>query len=171
MSKENPKSDAGNHSDGAASSTPQLAIKNLYIKDISFESPLGQEGFKRQTKPVIDQDIGTVVRKIDEQHYEIVLHLTVSVKDEGETLYLVEVQQAGVFLVTGLEQAMLTQVLNTHCLTVLFPYARAVVDDLVVKGGFPPLMLPPVNFDALFQQALAQRVESASAEAATEPQH
>ena len=171
MSKENSKSNADSHTDGAATNAPQLAIKSLYIKDVSFESPLGAAGFNRQSKPVIDQDIGTEVRKIDEQHYEIVLHLTASVKDEDETLYLVEVQQAGVFLVTGLEQKMLTQVLNTHCLTVLFPYARALVDDLVVKGGFPALMLPPVNFDALFQQALAQRVESAEAEAATEPQH
>ncbi|MBQ0798820.1 MAG: protein-export chaperone SecB [Porticoccaceae bacterium] len=169
MSKDKPKTDTDQGADGVAA--PQMAIKHLYIKDVSFEAPLGTAGFSRKVKPVVDQDIGTEVRKIDEQHYEVVLHLTASVKDDSDTLYLVEVQQAGVFLVTGLEQNMLTQVLNTHCLSVLFPYARAIVDDLAVKGGFPPLMLPPVNFEALFQQALAQRAQSADAEASPEQRH
>jgi len=168
MSEEQPGSDASNNDlDGASAKGPQLAIKRLFIKDLSFEAPLGAEGFNRQVQPTVNQDIGTGVTKIDEQHYEVVLHLTVAVKDGDSTLYMVELQQAGVFMVSGLEQTMLAQVLNTHCPTVLFPYARAVVDDMAVKGGFPPLMLPPVNFEILFQQALAKR--AASAETQTQP--
>lgn len=153
----------------SARDNPQLTIKSLYIKDASFEAPLGLEGFNRQVRPVIDQDIGTAVHKIDEQNYEVVLHLTAVVKDGEDTLYLVEVQQAGVFKISGLEKEVVTQVLNTHCLTVLFPYARAILDDLAVKGGFPPLMLPPVNFDALFQKALAQREQEETS--GDSPQH
>lgn len=160
-----------NKPDGAAANGPQLAIKRIYIKDLSFEAPLGAAGFNRQVQPTVNQDIATKVSKLDEQHYEVVLHLTVAVKDGEDTLYLSELQQAGVFLVSGLEQAMLSQVLNTHCPTVLFPYARATVDEMAVKGGFPPLMLPPVNFEALFQQAVAQRAGAAEAEAAAEPRH
>lgn len=147
--------------DVAVAEGPQLAIKRIYTKDVSFEAPLGSAGFNRQVQPSVNQDIATKVSKLDEQHYEVVLNLTVTVKDKDDTLYLVELQQAGVFLVTGLEQKMLSQVLNTHCPTVLFPYARALIDDLAVKGGFPPLMLPPVNFEALFQQAVAQAAEAA----------
>lgn len=170
MSEDNQPANADNKLDDVLAEGPRLAIENLYIRDVSFEAPLGVEGFKRQAKPVVDQDIGTEVRKVDERHYEVILHLTAAVKDGDDTLYLVEVQQAGMFRITGLDQKMMTQVLNTHCLTVLFPYARAEVDNLAVKGGFPPLMLPPVNFDTLFQQALAQR-EEAKAEAISGQHH
>ncbi|HEY8385935.1 MAG TPA: protein-export chaperone SecB [Porticoccaceae bacterium] len=134
----------------------EFSLQRIYLKDLSFESPLGARAFTRQWKPQVNQDLSTKVARLDEEHYEVVLHFTITVKDDSDTLYLVEVQQAGVFRVKGIPEQQLAGLLNTHCPTVLFPFARETIDSVVVKGTFPALMLPPINFDALFQQAVAQ---------------
>lgn len=134
----------------------QFSVQRIYLKDLSFEAPDSVKAFKKQFKPQVNQDLSTKTNKIDDDNYEVVLTITVSVKDGDETIYLVEVQQAGIFLVKGIEGAQLAQLLNSHSPSILFPYAREVVDNVVTKGSFPALMLPPINFDALFQQAVAQ---------------
>ena len=91
----------------------------------------------------------------------MILHVTITVKDEEETMYLVEVQQAGIFLVKGLEGAQLNAVLNTHCPQIVFPYVRETVDNVINKGTFPSLMLPPINFEAVYQQILMQQKQKA----------
>ena len=96
------------------------------------------------------------MNKLDDAHFEVVLTLTITVKNGDETIYLIEVHQAGVFLVKGLEKAQMAQVINVLCPSTLYPYAREVVDNVVIKGSFPALMIPPVNFDALFAQAMAE---------------
>lgn len=144
----------------------QFTVKRVYLKDLSFETPQGVATFNRQWKPQVNQDVSTKTGKLDDDHFEVVLTVTVTVKDEENTIYLVEVQQAGIFLVKGLEGVQLAHVLNSLCPNILFPYAREVVDNVVTKGSFPALMLPPLNFDALFQQALAQ--SKAKAEGAAE---
>ncbi|WP_461480589.1 protein-export chaperone SecB, partial [Porticoccus sp.] len=121
-----------------------------------FETPMGPEAFQRELKPKIGQELSTQVNQLDETHFEVVLTLTMTVKDGEETIYLIEVHQAGIFLVKGLEKAQMTQVINVLCPSTLYPYAREVVDNVVIKGSFPALMLPPVNFEALFTQALAE---------------
>ena len=136
---------------------PEFSIQRIYLKDLSFEAPQGAEGFKKQWKPKVNQDLRTQVRKLDDDHYDVVLHLTITVKEEEETMYLVEVQQAGIFRIRGFEQQQLSTVLNTHCPQIIFPYARETIDNVVSKGTFPALMLPPLNFDAIYQQALAQQ--------------
>lgn len=145
----------------------QLAIKRVYVKDVSFEVPMGVEAFGQQWQPRVNQDIGAEVKRLNENEYEVVLSITISVQQEDKVLYLVEVHQAGVFVVAGFEAPQLAQVLNTHCPSILFPYARELIDSLVVRSNFPPLMLPPINFEALFQQAVKEKGQSALAGAAS----
>lgn len=142
----------------------QFAMQRIYLKDLSFETPMGAEVFKKQWKPQVNQELNTKTAKIDEDLYEVALTLTITVKIEDETAFLVEVQQAGLFGIKGLEGAQLAQALNTACPTILFPYAREVVDNIVTKGSFPALMLPPINFDALFAAAMQQAQQQAAAQ-------
>lgn len=147
-------------SNAAAASAEQPAIEfsvqRIYLKDVSFEAPQGAEAFRKQWQPKVNQDLSTKVNKLGDDHFEVILNLTITVKSEEDTLYLVEVQQAGIFLAKGLEDKQLAAVLNTQCPQILFPYARETIDSLVTKGSFPALMLPPINFDALFMQAVAK---------------
>lgn len=154
MTEQTPQTQAGANPDQAQRA--QFAIQRIYVKDVSFEAPQGAKAFQKQWTPQVNQDINTKVEKLDEQNYEVVLKLTVTVsdKDGGDTIYLVEVQQAGIFSIGGVEGIQLAHLLNAQCAQILFPYARELVDSSVTRGSFPPLMLPPINFDALFQQAV-----------------
>lgn len=150
------KAPEGTEEKAAEKPQVQFAMQRMYLKDLSFETPQGVEAFKKQWKPAVNQEMTTKTHKVEDGLYEVTLQLTITVKDEDEALYLVEVQQAGLFSIQGLEGPNLAQVLNTACPNMLFPYAREVVDNVVTKGSFPALMLPPINFDALFMQAMAQ---------------
>lgn len=152
------ESRGANSSDGLdQGGAAQFALKRIFLKDLSFELPMGAQAFTRQWQPQVNQDIGTEVKRVDDEHYEVVLRLTITVAEGENTAYLIEVQQAGIFLVTGLDQGRLAQVLNTQCPAILFPYARELVDSVSVRGSFPALMLPPVNFEVLFQRAVAEQ--------------
>lgn len=136
----------------------QFTLQRIYTKDVSFESPSTPGIFRQQYQPQVNVDLNTKSGKIDDNgNFEVVLTLTVTAKVGEETAFLVEVQQAGIFFVKGIEGDVLRQVLATVAPNILFPYARENIDSLAVKGGFPPLMLAPVNFDALYQQAVAQQ--------------
>ena len=137
----------------------QFNVERIYLKDVSFESPVTPEIFAEQASPDVQVDLNTRVNALEDERHEVVLSLTVTVKQasDGRVAYLVEVQQARLFSIKGAEGGSLQQVLGIHCPNTLFPYLREAVDDLVIKGGFPPLRLAPVNFEALYQQALAQR--------------
>ena len=148
----------------------QFALQRIYTKDISLESPATPAIFKKQWQPQINVDLGTKSDKIDETgNFEVVLTITITAKVEEETAFLIEVQQAGIFFITGFEGEDLRRIVGTTAPNILFPYARECIDTLCVKGGFPPVMLAPVNFDALYQQALAQAAaqNSSEGEAAT----
>ncbi|SDK64173.1 protein-export chaperone SecB [Microbulbifer yueqingensis] len=148
----------------AEASNVQFQMQRIYLKDLSFETPMGAEVFKKQWKPQVNQELNTKTAKIDEGLYEVALTLTITTKLEEETAFLVEVQQAGLFAIQGLEGQQLAQALNTACPQILFPYAREVVDNVVTKGSFPALMLPPINFDALFAAAMQQAQQQAEQE-------
>jgi preprotein translocase subunit SecB len=138
-------------------SEAQFVLQRIYVKDMSFESPRAPDSFLQQWKPKINMDLNTSNRGLGEDNYEVVLAITITATNEAdEVVYLVEVQQAGVFLVRGLEDEALLQTLSAFCPNVLFPYARETMDSIVTKGSFPPLMLAPVNFDAIYAQARAQ---------------
>lgn len=139
-----------------------LQIKRIYLKDLSFETPMGAEAFGAARKPKIDQELNVRFDQIDETHYEVVLLLTVTARQDDRVVFLVEVQQAGLFGLQGLDKAQLGQVINTSCPQILFPYAREVIDSTLSRGSFPPVMLPPINFDAVFAQAVRQKGEQQS---------
>lgn len=143
----------------------QFAIERIYLKDLSFEVPMGFEGFSKQWKPQVNQDIATKTNKLQDGLFEVILRVTVEVKEQDNIAYLAEVEQAGVFKVEGVEGMQLTQLLNTHCPNILFPYAREVIDSVVTKGSFPALNLPPINFDALFQKAVVEAKKNAGPKA------
>lgn len=137
---------------------PELSVERIYIRDLSFESPRAPEIFREQWQPNIQLDINTRANNLGEERFEVILTATVHAKAAaGQTLMIVEVQQAGVFRIKGLADDQLRRVLATNCPTILFPYIRETFDSLVVKGGFPPLQLAPVNFDAMLEEALKQR--------------
>lgn len=135
----------------------QFALQRIYTKDISLESPATPGVFRKQWQPQVNVDLGTKSEKIDETgNFEVVLTITVTAKIEEETAFLIEVQQAGIFFITGFGDEDLRRIVGTTAPNILFPYARECIDTLAVKGGFPAVMLAPINFDAMYQQALAQ---------------
>ena len=132
--------------------------------------PATPDVFRKQWQPAVNVDLNTKSDKVDEQgNYEVVLTITITAKVDDDTAFLVEVQQAGIFMISGFEGEDLRRILGTAAPNILFPYARENIDSLCVKGGFPPVMLAPVNFDALYQQALnqAQQPAAEDGEAAT----
>lgn len=138
----------------------QLAIQRLYVKDLSFEVPGGPGIFLEKWEPQINVDLNSQAQKLSDDVYEVVLALTVTAKAGEKTGYLVEVQQAGIFSISGFSEAELGPILGSHCPSILFPYAREVVSDLVTRGTFPQLVLQPINFDALYAHH-RQQVEAA----------
>ena len=149
---------------------PQFAIERIYLKDLSFEAPQGVEAFTKKWSPQVNQDVNTKTRKVGENRYEVVLTITASVKDGDTTIYLIEVQQAGLFFISGISDQQLPQALNSNCPALLFPYVREVIDSIALKGGFPALNLPPLNFDALFVHAVQQAKAKAEAKAQEQSQ-
>ena len=130
----------------------QFSIQKIYVKDISFETPNSPKIFQKQWQPVVNMDLANSATALDDKYYEVVLSITVTVSFEKETVYLVEAQQAGIFQLLNLPEDAINRMLGTVCPNILFPFAREVISDLVTKGGFPQLILAPVNFDALYQQ-------------------
>jgi preprotein translocase subunit SecB len=141
----------------------QFTIQRIYTKDLSFESPASPNVFRKQWQPKVNVDLNTRSTPVDEEgNFEVVLTLTITATQDEETAFLVEIQQAGIFFIKGIEGPDLQRVLGTAEPNILFPYARENIDSIVVKGGFPPVMLAPVNFDGLYQQALAQAEQQAA---------
>jgi preprotein translocase subunit SecB len=134
--------------DTAAPSTT-LALQGVYLKDCSFEAPQGPRS-NGEWNPQISLDLNTNVQPMGGDVREVVLTVTVSAKQGEQTLFLVEVKQAGAFVMQNLSPDEFKRAIGSLCPSVLFPYARAVVSQLVSQGGFPQLLLPPVNFDALY---------------------
>ncbi|HTO56631.1 MAG TPA: protein-export chaperone SecB [Pseudomonadales bacterium] len=140
------------------SAAPEFALERIYVKDLSFESPRSPDVFRGPWQPQIHLDINTRTAGLGDERYEVVLTVTAHAKSaEGQSLMIVEVQQGGVFRIRGLDDERMRRVLATHCPGILFPYIRESIDALVVKGGFPALMLAPVNFDAMYEEALKQQ--------------
>ena len=145
---------------------PQFALQRIYIKDASFEAPNAPQAFTKERKPEIKLDLNRGARKLDDNHYEVSVKVTVTATNDGETAFLVELVQAGLFAMVNIPEQQLKPMLGAMCPNILFPYLRESIDSLVVKGGFPALMLAPINFDALFQQRMQQEAQQAQAESA-----
>jgi preprotein translocase subunit SecB len=137
------------------SNEAQVSIQRLYIKDCSFESPLSPRIFTGAWKPSIKVDLNNTVNKLDGDDVEVVLTVSVTAELEGETAFLAEVQQAGLFLLKGLTEQQFGQAVNVMAPMTLFAYLREAIDALVIKGGFPAVGLQPVNFEAAYQKKMA----------------
>lgn len=134
----------------------QFSIQKIYTKDVSFETPNSPKVFTEKWEPKVDFNLGSNVQPLDNSMYEVTLTVTVTVKCGELTAYLVEVCQAGIYSLAGFTEEELGPMVGSFCPNILFPYAREAVSDLVTKGGFPQLLLAPVNFDALYTQHLQQ---------------
>ena len=147
----------------------ELSLERFYLKDLSFESPLAPEVFGERWQPNMQVDINTRTQNLGDDRFEVVLTVTAQAKNpQGKTALIVEIQQAGVFRVKGLDGPRLQRVLATFCPNLLFPYVRETLDSLVVKGSFPALMLAPVNFDVLYEQALRRNQANQAAKDPTQ---
>ena len=137
----------------------EFQIQRIYIKDVSFEAPNLPTIFHQEWKPQLGFELDTETVQVDEDLYEVALHMTVSttLEDSGDTAFICEVKQAGVFTIKGLEGIQLQHALASQCPTILFPYARELISSLVNRGTFPALNLSPVNFDALFVDYLERQ--------------
>ena len=140
-----------------APSEPHLGIERIYLRDLSFESPHAPDAFSLEWKPQVEIDIQTRSRPLGDERFESVLTLTLEARSIERAVLVVELQQAGVFRIQGMDEAMRRRALSVTCPAVLFPYARETIDTLVTKGTFPPFMLAPMNFDALFTEAEKRR--------------
>ena len=138
---------------------PSFVIQKVYTKDVSFESMNSPEIFKEQWNPSVDFNIDIDTKKIDENNYEVDLTVTLNTKT-GETLaYIAEVTQSGIFTLAGIPEDQIESILNTYCPNTLFPYAKRILDSSVIRGGFLPLNLSPINFDAIYMQKKSQAKE------------
>ena len=142
---------------GAAPITGQLAIQKVYLKDASFEAPNSPQAFTKELNPSADVHFSNQTNALDDDNHEVILSVTVKVTQDDEAIYLVEVQQAGIFTIQGFPAEHVPAILATACPNTLFPFAREAICELVVKGGFPQLLLAPVNFEVLYAQEMQRR--------------
>ena len=132
----------------------QFSIQKIYTKDLSFETPTSPKIFTEKWEPTVDLNLSSQILPLEQSLYEVALTITITVKCSESIAYLVEVSQAGIFTLSGFTEEEMGPMLGSFCPNILFPYAREAVSDLVAKGGFPQLLLAPVNFDALYAQQL-----------------
>ncbi|MFD2177047.1 protein-export chaperone SecB [Veronia pacifica] len=142
-----------------------FSIQRIFLKDLSFEAPNSPEVFQNEWNPDVNLDLDTQSRELAENVYEVVLRLTVTVKNGEENAFLCELQQGGIFSVEGMDAPQLAHCLGAFCPNILFPYARETISSTVVKGTFPQLNLAPVNFDALFMNYLQSQMKDEETEA------
>ena len=140
----------------------EFMIQRLYLKGVSFETKNSPAIFRQEWKPDLSLDLHTEHTKLEDSVYEVILTVTASVKNQGETAFLVEVEQAGIFTIKGVEEQQLDHLLGSFCPSMLFPYAREVVSSEINRGSFPQLVLAPVNFDALYMQQLEEKKHAES---------
>lgn len=140
---------------------PDLNLQNVYVKDASFEAPAGPNLGIPEWNPQFGMQMNTSATTLAPDVHEVVLTITLEAKIQDKVAYLVEVKQAGLFTARGYSEDDLRRIVGAYLPSVLFPYARQAVSDLVMRGGFPPFLLPPVNFDALLAQSAEQQAAGA----------
>jgi preprotein translocase subunit SecB len=136
---------------------PSFQIEKIYVKDLSLEIPGGPQAFVQQAQPQLEVQINTAGGMFAESYYEVSVSATVTAKTAERTLFLAEAVQAGIFSVRNVPREELDPLLNIGCPTILFPYLRETISDLITRGGFPPVLLSPVSFEALYMQRLQQQ--------------
>lgn len=145
---------------------PGFGIEKIYVKDASLEIPNAPHVFTWRDAPQVSIELNSAAQKIDEAIFDVTLTVTVTSKVGENTAFLVQVAQAGIFQLHNIPESDLGMILGIACPNILFPYAREAVSDLVVRAGFPPVILSPVNFEALYAQQ-AQQLAAAAPEGVT----
>lgn len=135
----------------------QFRLERIYVKDLSFENPGAPESFLQKWSPEVNMEINTRARRLNEKTFEVILEIELNAKQDEKSIFLVSVEQGGIFTIEGAEGELLERILNTSCPTILFPYGRETVDSVVVKGSLPPLMLAPINFESLYENQKNQK--------------
>jgi len=146
-----------------ATEEKQFSIQKIHTKDVSFETPNSPQIFTQAWEPEVDFNLSTNATPLEDALVEISLTVTVTVKTAGTVAYLAEATQAGIFSLAGFSDEEMGPMAGSFCPNILFPYVREVISDLVAKGGFPQLLLAPVNFDALYAQHLQQASNNSDA--------
>ncbi len=143
----------------------RLSIANIYLKDLSFESPMAPEVFKPDSwSPQTNLNLRSSHQHVDGDVHEVTLTITVDAKDGDKTIFLVEIQQAGLFEMAGYSEEEYGAIVGSFCPSVLFAYARETIAGVIQKGGFPEFILQPINFDALYTESQRQAAEAAAGE-------
>mgnify|MGYP001428110866 FL=1 len=139
----------------------QFNIQRIYLKDLSFESPMTPDVFTNMSSsPKVGFNFESNINKITDDIYELTLFFNVKAEVEDKTLYLVELKQCGVFSISTDDDAMRKRFLNVHCAEIIYPYARENISNVIQKGGFPPLFLSPIDFHTIYQNELDKRKDS-----------
>lgn len=140
---------------------PGFSIEKIYVKDASLEIPNAPQIFTDRTQPKVNIELGNFAQMLEEGVFEVAIKVTVTSKIEDKTVFLVEVTQAGIFQIRNVPEDSIEMIAGITCPNILFPYAREAVSDLVVRAGFPSVLLNPINFEALFAQQKQQQAEAA----------
>lgn len=142
---------------------PVFSIEKIYVKDLSLEVPHAPQVFLEQTQPEIDMQLASEGKQVDNGFFECTLTVTVTAKLPDSTMFLCEVAQAGIFRIENIPAEEIDPILGIACPNILFPYARETVSSIVNRAGFPPVLLAPINFEALYMQQRAQMPEAGNA--------
>lgn len=140
---------------------PGFGIEKIYVKDASLEIPHAPQIFTDRTQPQVSIELGNFAQQIEENVFEVAIKVTVTSKIGDKTVFLVEVTQAGIFQISNVPAENIELIVGITCPNILFPYAREAVSDLVVRAGFQPVLLNPINFEALFAQQKQQEAAQA----------
>lgn len=142
---------------------PAFGIEKLYVKDASIEVPNAPQIFTDRTAPQVSVELGNAAQKLDEGIFEVAIKVTVTAKIADKVAFLVEATQAGIFAIRNVPDENLEPILAVTCPNILFPYAREAVSDMVTRAGFAPVLLNPINFEALYMQQKQQAENAAKA--------
>ena len=151
-------------SDAAQNNAPVFSIEKVYVKDLSLEIPNAPQVFLEREAPQVDIQLHHNSSNVEEGVYQTTLTVTVTAKVKDKTLFLVEAAQAGIFVARNIPAAELEPVLAIACPNILFPYVRETISDVITRAGFPPVLLAPVNFEAIYQQQRAPQQQVGGAE-------
>ena len=144
----------------------QLFLQKIYVKDLSFESPKAPMVFTTNVSPQTQLNVRSSAQQVAPDTEEVTLTITVEAKEKDSTLFLAEVAQSGIFVIQGYTAEERSMLIGSFCPNTLYPFAREAISELVTKGGFPPLLLQPLNFDAIYAQAMQERAARGNAPAA-----
>lgn len=134
---------------------PHFVIEKIYLKDVSFESPMAPHVFTIPFDSSLDLQVKVDPEQVGDHHWQVTLRITATVRLADQVAFLAEVEQAGLFAMANFEAEAINSLLNSYCPTLLFPYARETIANLSLKAGFPPLELQPINFEALHNEQMA----------------